>query len=396
MSKKILFVDDEQNVLSGLERALRREFEVNTALSGSEGLAAIEARGPFALVVSDMRMPGMDGIEFLAKVKEISPDSVRIMLTGNADMQTAVDAVNEGNIFRFLNKPCAHDLMEKTLRAGLEQYRLVRAERELLEKTVSGCVQMLTEILAFSNQAAFSRAARVRNLAGQIARELGFQNGWQVEIAAMLCQIGCLTVPERLFKKLYNNEFLTAEETRLLESHPQAGHDLVAHIPRLEAVAEIISYQEKHYDGTGFPHNEVRGNGIPVGARILKVALDFDKLVEGEMSPTQAYLEIEKREGWYDPKVVEALKMDINRNVEYEKKQLDFQDLRPGMKLAEGIRNVYGMLLLESGYEITASFCLHLRSFVERGIVKGPFNMLIPVRREDTAERTSSRIELSV
>lgn len=381
MSKKILFVDDEQNVLSGLERSLRREFEVNTALSGLDGLAAIQNNGPFAVVVSDMRMPGMDGIEFLSRVKEESPDSVRIMLTGNADIQTAIDAVNKGNIFRFLNKPCSHELMTTILHSALDQHQLVTAEKELLEKTVSGCVQMLTEILALSNQTAFGHATRVRHLVGQIARELNFQNRWQVEVAAMLSQIGFVSIPEETFQKFYNGYNLTVEENNLIHSHPQLGADLVAHIPRLETVARIISYQEKHYNGKGFPRDEVSGDNIPAGARILKVALDFDKIAEGKLSQIEAFKEIEKRVDCYDPQVVKALKRIIDTTVEYEKKQLNLPDIRPGMKLAEGIRNVYGNLLLESGYEITVSFCLHLKSFIERGLVQEPFTVLVPVKK---------------
>src|SRR5829696_4359 len=138
MIGKILCVDDERNVLEAYQRSLRKEFHIEIATSGAEGLAAVESQGPYAVIVSDMRMPGMDGIRFLAKVKEKAPDSVRIMLTGNADQQTAIEAVNEGNIFRFLTKPCPPETLAKALSAGLQQYWLVVAEKELLEKTLSG------------------------------------------------------------------------------------------------------------------------------------------------------------------------------------------------------------------------------------------------------------------
>lgn len=385
MSDKILFVDDEQNVLSAIERTLRRDFKVNTALSGQEGLAKIKDQGPFAVVVSDMRMPGMDGIQFLSEVKEISPDSVRIMLTGNADLQTAVDAVNEGNIFRFLNKPCPPEIMGKTLRSALDQYKLIKAEKDLLEQTLSGVVQMLTEILAISNQAAFGHATRVRGLVRQIAGEMNLQNAWQVEIAAMLSQIGFIAIPEETFRKFYNGYTLTPEENNLIHTYPQAGRDLVAHVPRLESVAEIISFQENLYNGKGFPFTDVRGDDIPLGARILKVALDFDKIAEGKLSPVEAFQELEKRSDWYDPKVLEALKKSINPSIEYEKKHLFLAEIRPGMKLAEGIKNSYGNLLLESGYEITPSFLLHLWTFVERGIIKEPFTVLVPVKKDESS-----------
>ena len=135
MTKKILLVDDDPNILQGYQRQLRKRFELDTVLSGREGLEAVASDGPFAVIVSDMRMPGMDGVQFLTQVRETASDTVRMMLTGNSDQQTAMDAVNEGHIFRFLTKPCNTDTFAKALEAALEQYRLITAERELLPGT---------------------------------------------------------------------------------------------------------------------------------------------------------------------------------------------------------------------------------------------------------------------
>jgi DNA-binding NtrC family response regulator len=139
MSDRILFVDDEPAVLDGYCRLLHKEFSMLTAVGGAAGLELIEGAktDPFAIVVSDMRMPGMDGVQFLSRVRALSPDTVRIALTGQADMQTAADCVNEGSIFRFLTKPCQKDVLGRALTSGLVQYRLVLAEKELLEKTLS-------------------------------------------------------------------------------------------------------------------------------------------------------------------------------------------------------------------------------------------------------------------
>ena len=115
MDEKILFVDDEENILHAYKLALRKKYKVTTATSGQEALEVIERRGPFAVIVSDMKMPGMDGIELLKRTSEIAPDSVRVMLTGYAELQTAVEAVNSGNIFRFLTKPCPAEDIAGTL-----------------------------------------------------------------------------------------------------------------------------------------------------------------------------------------------------------------------------------------------------------------------------------------
>src|SRR5208282_5517260 len=162
MNTKILFVDDEPNVLSGYQRKMRKDFPLDIALGGEKGLALMQEQGPYAVIVSDMQMPGMSGLEFLAKVEAISPDTVRMILTGNADQKTVVDAINCGHIFRFLTKPCEPELLGEMLTAGLKQYGLITAERQLLEKTLHGSVKMLTDILSILDPLSFRRAQRLR------------------------------------------------------------------------------------------------------------------------------------------------------------------------------------------------------------------------------------------
>ncbi len=189
MSEKILLVDDDSNILEGFRRTLSREFLMETALGGEQALKLVADNGPYAVVVSDMRMPGMDGIQLLIRIKSVSPDTIRIMLTGNADMETAVDAINEGSIFRFLNKPCNKEVMAKTLTAALVQYRLVTAEKQLLEHTLSGSIQVLTEVLSLVNPTAFSRAERARRYIHHIVTKMKLGNPWQYEVAAMMSQL---------------------------------------------------------------------------------------------------------------------------------------------------------------------------------------------------------------
>ena len=132
MAEKILLVDDDSNVLDGYRRSLNKEFLMETAEGGTQALAMAAEKGPYAVVISDMRMPEMDGIQLLSRIKAIAPDTIRVMLTGNADMDTAINAINEGSIFRFLNKPCSREIMARTITAALVQYRLVTAEKQLL------------------------------------------------------------------------------------------------------------------------------------------------------------------------------------------------------------------------------------------------------------------------
>ena len=308
MTMRVLFVDDEPNILDSYRRDLRKQpYEVHTALGGQEGLEKLVKDGPFGVVVSDMRMEGMDGVRFLAKVRDRAPDTVRMMLTG-AEQQTAIEAVNEGNIFRFLTKPCPSDTLIKSLEAAVEHYRLITAERNLLSTTLTGAVKILTDILGKIKPLAFGRASRVRPLVRQLSEELCPDSVWRAEIAALLSQVGCVSLPEAMLNRAYRGMKLTPGDQRLFEQHPTIGRDLVANVPRLEQVAKIIAYQEKCFDGTGFPADDVQGEAIPIEARILKLALDFDALTYSGQTIQNALGEIYKRKGWYDPAVVATLR----------------------------------------------------------------------------------------
>ena len=382
MSKKILCVDDEPNILEGYKRALRKEFDLYSAEGGGAGLATIEAHGPFAVIVSDMRMPGMDGVQFLTKVKEVAPDSVRMMLTGNADQQTAMSAVNEGRIFRFLTKPCPPETLAQALTAGLEQYRLVTAEKQLLEETLNNSLQVLVEILALVNATAFSRATRLKRLARDIARRLRFSNAWEVEIAAMLSQIGCITVPEETLQKIVKGEPLTGKELHIYQQHPQVGRELIARIPRLETVAEIIGHQNRRIsDDTGARARTDQTDAATFGARILKVVLDFDKLLEARNLPHTIYHELAGRVGWYDPVVLNALFEVIEDGIdEYASVTMPLAALEPGMMLDEALTTTRGAFLLSAGHEITFSLILRLQNFFEAGLINEEIHVRVPKR----------------
>ncbi|HHT9137657.1 MAG TPA: HD domain-containing phosphohydrolase [Candidatus Wunengus sp. YC60] len=386
MSEKILFVDDDPNILSAYQRQLHKQFTIDTALGGNFGLEAIDARGPFAVIVSDMRMPGMDGIQFLSKVREKAPDSVRMMLTGNADQQTAIDAVNEGNIFRFLTKPCLPDIITKALTAGIEQYRLITAEKELLEKTLHGCIKVLTDVLTLVNPTAFGRASRVQRLVQAISAELKVEKPWQIEIAAMLSQLGCITISEDILTKLYSSINLNEQELQTFHAHPQIGSSLISSIPRLENVAEIIAYQEKHFDGSGIPCNSKSGADIPMGARILNLALDFDSLVTSGMNNAQAYTVIQERQKWYDQNIVVALKKVLTTEKGYEIKFVKAHELTKNMTLAEDIKTSSGKILLTKGHEIAPLARIRLINLAQTKEICEPIKVFVPVNPAKDAE----------
>lgn len=380
MPPKVLFVDDDPNILAAYQRQLRKLYEIDTALAGDRGLEAVAKSGPYAVIVSDLKMPGMNGIQFLSRVRETAPDTVRMMLTGFAELQTAIDAVNEGNIFRFLTKPCSPEILSKALDSGIEQYRLITAERELLEQTLRGSIKVLTQILSLLNPEALGRSSRITRYAREIGLVMKFPAIWQWETAAMLSQIGFILLPEEALKKIYHGQQLTAEESQLLDMHPFIASDLLNNIPRLEAISKIVAYQEKHFDGSGIPVDAVRREEIPLGARVLKVALDFDTLQTAGDSKSKAIAQLKQRTGWYDPAVVTALEAVVWIEGKFQVKVIPLRELRDNMILDDDVWTESGTLLIAKGQEVTPLIIKRLHNFAETSGVKEPLQVLVPLR----------------
>ncbi len=369
IEEKILLVDDDENVLSGYKRSLRKKFNLETATGGELGLDALSNSGPFAVVVSDMQMPGMNGVDFLSNVKDRDPNTVRIMLTGNADQKTAMEAINEGNIFRFLTKPCSPEEFEQAIRVGLEQYRLVVAEQELLDKTLKGSINMLTEVLSLVNPDLFDKAIKLRDLIRELADFLKLPSSWEFEIAALLSQIGYLGIPPEVLVKSQKGASMTDEEKEILTLVPEVGGHLLFNIPRLDTVSNIVLYQEKHYDGSGFPANSVCGNKIPLGARILKILSDIVEIESKGTQREETLNLLEKRQGWYDPQVLQKVQQCLLEKVTQEKATpqnsilVKIENLEVGQTLSTNLKSQEGTLLLSSGKKISSVQLQRIRNY---------------------------------
>ncbi len=351
MLRSVLCVDDEPKVLDGLRRLLRKRFDLQTAIGGEEGLKILASQGPFAVVVSDMRMPSMNGIEFLTQVQERSPDTVRMMLTGNADQETAVAAVNTGNVFRFLNKPCAPDDVVDALEVGLRQYQLVTTERELLDGTVKGSIKLLTDVLSMTDPESFGRAAALRDMARSLAEAVGLEDIWSVEIAAMLSQLGRVSIPSEILTKERAGSPLSSDEKAVLATVPEVGSKLLRNIPRLGNVADMVLHQERCFENVSGSTGVPSGKAIPAGARVLKVLHDFQRLQGSELSTGAAIHELKGRIGTYDPDVLAALVSMVDMLGDDAApalctKEVAVLGLRPGQRLMSDIRTRDGRVLI--------------------------------------------------
>jgi response regulator RpfG family c-di-GMP phosphodiesterase len=374
----VLCVDDEPKVLEGLKLNLRRHYRVSTATNALAGLAIVDGDPPPAVVVSDMRMPEMDGAAFLSQVKERSPDTVRLLLTGQADLASAIAAVNHGQVFRFLTKPCSPQILLTAIQAAVDQHRLITAEKEVLEKTLKGSIKALVEILSLTNPLAFGRAVRLKRHAAELMASVGAPLSWQIEVAVMLSQIGCVTIPAATNEKLYYGRPLNDEEAEQTQRLPGISLQLFESIPRLEAVRAILQAQNHNYDGSGSPHGAVQGESIPLGARILKLVIDYDTLEAGQVDPGVAVGTLQGRKGRYDPKLLDALAHAKSKSGVQRVSELVLADVRPGMLLIQDVMSTTGLLLVARGHEVTSGLLYRLRNLTP-GSVREPLIASRPV-----------------
>jgi response regulator RpfG family c-di-GMP phosphodiesterase len=367
---RLLCVDDEPYVLEGLRDTLHRSFDVRIAESGPDGLAMLRARPDgFAVVISDMRMPIMSGAAFLREVRREAPDAVRILLTGHAEIDAAVKAVNEGQVFRFLTKPCGRDDLLRACAAGLGQHRMQTAERVLIEQTLHGAVKALTDVLALAKPAAFGRARRIQRTVALLVREIGLVDGWEVEMAAMLAHVGAVTLPDAIAEKLYAGHPLDDAEEALVATLPAATQRILGHIPRLEGVMQILA-----------AHARTNGNGtgrVPLGARMLRIATDHDRLHAEGLSAGDALDVMRGRDGAYDTDMLAAFgRVTGASDVGHVVHEIAVPEIREGMMLADDVRSRGGQLLIARGFVVTPELVMRL-AHLQDGQVREPLRVVI-------------------
>lgn len=369
MPDRVLLIDDDANLLSGLQRQLRKQFDLTIAEGGQAALKAVEAanerREPFAVALCDMRMPGMDGIEVLSRIRDLAPETVRMMLTGNADQQTAIDAINKGAIFRFYTKPCPAEDLALGLKAGCEQYALITAERDLLEKTLAGSIKVLADVVAMNDPVSYTVATRLREWVRLLTVEFKLPHRWQLEIAAMLLPIGLVSVPPELIAKQRRGEELSEAERTVFDRTPEAARNLVANIPRLSKVAEILWLQDRGFDGSGFPADGPKGNDIPFDARLLKILKDIAELSQGGVPDATAFAEIDRRRSQYDPNLlfkVRSCLLPLMTATTVTEVDVPISALRPGHTVLTDIRLTNGHLILSAKTLLSAAQVERLRS----------------------------------
>ncbi len=399
----LLFVDDEANILSSLKRLFRPlGYRIHTATGGAEGLELL-TRESVDLIISDMRMPEMDGAEFLEQAATRWPDTMRILLTGYADLNSTIDAVNKGHIYRYISKPWIdHELILLVQRAlelkqlkdekqrlealSIRQNEALTELNATLEQKVVARTEELRQAMGFLEQAHASLksqyttsisifanlielregtaggAGHARQVAEQ-ARRLGVTMGLPEDkvqdliFAALLHDIGKIALPDELLKLPYDE--LNAQQRKTFEQHPTLGEAALVALEPLHAAAELIRTHHEQFDGHGYP-DRLQGEQIPLGARILAVVDDFNAQLAGTLSrhphtPQEArsFL-LEERTHRYDPKVVNSfiqlLEADEDGTTTLTEQCLKSGGLKSDMVLTRDLVTHNGVLLLAKGH----------------------------------------------
>ncbi len=347
---EILCVDDEPQIVEGLKDLLEDRYTVHTATSAGAALEMLREHPRVAVVLSDMRMPGMDGAALLQRALSVAPDTVRMLLTGYSDINAAIAAVNRGQIFRFLTKPCAPGDLASAFEAAANQHRLIVSERVLLQQTLLGCLKSLLAVLSLVDPVAFGRAQRLERIVRGIAAEAGLLPSWPMEAAALLSQLGCLELSDIVLMKLYGGECLEeAEEAEVRTAYTNV-RALLANIPRLEPVIEIIG--------------ALNGAGGPAGADVLRIAMEFDGLEARGCSRAGAATIMKSWVSRYEPRILEAAIRACGQPQAWgAAREVSLDQLHSGAFVAEDIRKHDGVLIVPRGVELSHSVIAHIGRF---------------------------------
>jgi response regulator RpfG family c-di-GMP phosphodiesterase len=360
---RVVCVDDEAHVVQALLLHLRKDYDVSTALSGDEALKLLERMGGAAVVISDMRMPGMNGATLLNNVMHLYPDASRIMLTGETGRDaaiSAVNAVNHGHVLQFLTKPCTTEALKAAVAMGVAKHRLANIERAILKETLNGCLEIFMEILALTNPAAFGRANRLSRLATEFAATLGYEDYWQLQAATLLSQLGYWSLPDELLEKIHGADKLTPQEAIASASAPHAAISMLKRVPRLQPVMEILTA----LDGTDEKIARLGDGRLGRCTRILGLVLDYDTLMTRDHSLEVALRTLRSRSARFGTDLIErfAAHVGAEQNVG-ELRIVALHSVTPGMIIVQDVRTQAGTLVIPPGFEVTEVFLQRAQTF---------------------------------
>ncbi len=373
MPAKILLVDSDAQVLEDLSAALGQHYPLVTAASGKAALQAMAGGDPVAVLVCNLELPDMDGAALLARVGELSPQTVRMAVSPRAEYKLALKAVNQGKAVKVLGRPLTPQSVAAALAEGLTLYQAYVREKELFRDTLQGTVKVLVDILGLVSPHAIGRSKRIKDRAMLLGRMLGAKPAWQLDLAVTLSHVGCVALPKQIVAKLENGEDFTPEERRQFDLHPRIAARLLHNIARMANVAQIILNQ-----------NRKASENPPLESRILKAVLDLDHLERKGAPSAKALAAMRQRQGAYDPKVLDALAAYLKQCSEEAGREVPLDQLEEGMVLAQDLLGNDGVKLLLKGQAVSKASLMRLKMFAEELGVAGPV-LVAPGRKDACA-----------
>jgi putative two-component system response regulator len=366
----VMVVDDNPANLNLLENMLRQYgYVVRSFPRGRLAIAAAQQHPP-DLVLLDINMPEMDGFEVCERLKgdaRLARVPVIFLSALNA-VEDKIKGLQTGGV-DYISKPFHFEEVRARVETHLRLQRAQQAERDLLEKTLGGVVATLWELIQVSSPVLALRSRAVRDIVQCITERTGSSDAWQYDLAARLCLIGCLSLPEDIFRKAWRGAPLTPDEDQMFNAHPRRGASLLANIPRLDIVAEIIGGQNQ--PEAVAPTSEQ----VKTGAPMLHLALQLDRRLHCGVAPAAALAELSKS-GRFDPRWIDALKGYSPAQLESELRRLPIRELRAGMTLESDLYSPDGkLLILRAGTLLNDTWIERIGNFA-----KGRGQELIQVR----------------
>ncbi len=301
MSADILVIDDEAHVLNGLRRTFRGDMSVEIAESGEDAVALAADGGNYRAIVCDLRMRGMDGIETLHRIRTYLPASPRILLTGHADAEVLQRAINEAAVFRVIEKPCSRTMLEAAIFEALSVHTATQEQIRITEKSVLSVIRVVQRILADFDLGPGRFRPRIRSLARIVAEHTQASKSWELDAALELSTINLLKLEADKLCGRYSD----------VNDRFDFARGIFASIPRLQKVAEAIHFKDKNFDGTGYPANLLNGDAIPPLGRVLRLMLEYERLLESGLPEHAALADLQSRQRLFDPVMLDILAAEV-------------------------------------------------------------------------------------
>lgn len=346
---RVLCVDDDRNILEAMRRSLKGDYELVLAVGGVEGLQKLREEGPFALLVTDLRMPVVDGVALLRQAAELSPDTVRVLLTGNGDMNAAVSAINEGQLFRLLTKPCPVKYLQATIAAGLGQHALLTSERTLLQETLCASMRSLADLACLLRPELAARVQRTRRLAAALGEVACPRDAWVCGVGMLLLSTASVTLPEAVIERAGRSQELVPSDRALLARLPELAFRLIAEVPRLEQVRESLGRLQSPI---------AREDAATV--RVIRLLWDLEHEFSDDPAVT---IEALRALGHDEELLVHLRELLVADTLAGPTVEVRLGELQEGMVLTESVFGEGGVLLIGRGIEVGPGLVERIRNY---------------------------------